>query len=654
MLRKKFLTIVILLAILCSLFPQIVCAREYIAEEKAEDNQVGIGNVTVEKQIESVMMPLEFITGPAALAGAAVVKNATKKAVLYSVAAEGVNLSTTYNGTTAVWMNWPAGRYVFGTADPSEDASYMSKLFGSIPVGIVDMVANKVFEITKTLVVLGINIIVLAFNTQWAASVASLIHDITNSLVDFDEDGFFKLFFLLGICGLVLSMVYKLLKAQLTQALTALLISGLVVALIMGWAAECDRAILWTTGMTDSLAGSSMAMLTNAMPLEEKTSGVDPMNEGLRAAGNAAWRTIVVHPWAAALFGTLEPNNLKLTTQEIDSIKRDMEPEDKEKIKGKELYLDTLYLGAAADDNIRTAVSNAVANPEITEHTGHENASVLMQCSTANAGRFLTVALLTLFPALAFFILAVLIGCSIIFCQFALVVMLIFTPFVLLVALFPDSGWNFALGYGKKMLGFLSVKIIYGLFLGVVLFVGTAASMYIQSKTSTIDQSRLGMAMFFLTIMFAGAALWRKKILDMATSFSVNVQSASSKAMNPAAVISEIRRAKRFLSVADFASDYLTRDKKYKEGTPPRDQDNDSDGGSSPGGGGGGSSPQQSSGAAGNGENSDFSPPFPTSTANENNKEYQRLLRDSLQHSSEYNYQGSEDERSEKGFYRVD
>lgn len=649
--RKKFLVVVIILAIFCSLFPQIACAREFIAEEEAEKNQVGYGDVTVEKQIESVMMPLQVITAPAGLGGA-IAKNATKKVVLYSVSAEGVNLSSKYDGTSAVWMNWPAGRYVFGTADVNKLANFIPTTLDFIPVWIVNMIANKLFDITKTLVVLGLNIIILAFNTHWTDSIAVLVGDIVSKMVDFNNNGFFKLFFLLGICGLTISIIFKLLKAQITQTLTALLISGIMVATIMGWAANCDKAILWMTDMTDSLAGSSMAMLTNAISLDDigqipgkPPLNDDPMNKGLRAAGNAAWQTMVVHPWAAVMFGTLDPNKLKLTTEEWNWLESEIDKTYVDQLKAKgTLYLDSLYLGSAADDKIRTSVCTAIANQEIKDHGEHKGATVLLQCSTANSGRFLWTAFISIFPALAFFILAVLVGCSIIFCQFALIVMLIGIPFVLLVALFPDSGWNFALGYGKRMLGFFSVKIIYGLFLGVVLYVGTAASIFVQTSTGTVDQSQLGTVMFLLTIMFAGAAFWRKKILDMATSFSVNVQS-SSKAINPVSVINEIRRTKRFLGVADFASDYLTRDKKYKEGTPP--SGHDSDGGNSSGGNGGAFS-QQRSVADDNGEVKEGT------TSNENMKAYQRLTRDRLQQSREENDQDIEDERSGKGYYRLD
>jgi len=567
MLNKKLLAAVFLLLFL---LPQVTFAREYIADEEADKNQIGYGNVKVEREVESILAPVNLIAVPTIFAGT-MVSSTAKKVPLYGTAATGGALSTVYSDTSAHWMNWPAGRFVFSTADPSKESGIINKMFGSIPISIISLIANKIFEITKTLTMVGINITVLAFNTNWATSISGVISDITGKMVDFENSGPFKLFFLFSICALTLAISYNFFKAQITQAFTALLVSALVVTAIIGWVANCDRLILGTTQMADELAGSSMAMLTNAFPFDDGTSSGadDSMNKGLRAAGNSAWRVSVVYPWSLTMFGTVDPNTLALTDKEIDNINRELEKKDE--ITGTPTpYLDTVYLAAASDDEARTAICNTIADKDV-DHGSHDNASALMFSSTSNASRFLTTSLMSLFPALAYFVLSVVIGCSMIFCQFALMMMLIFTPFVLLVAMFPGAGWNFALGYFKKMLGLFAIKIFYGIYLGTVLFLGTAVS----SGSQDLANYQLGTVMFFLTVIFAGAVIFRKKVFEIATSVSVNMQNKTTNNTGGTNVISELRKARRWSTAFDAASSYLSQGKNRKATLPPTDNRNE-------------------------------------------------------------------------------
>lgn len=574
MAKKKVIIILVLLTLLCSLFPQFACARQYIAEEPAEENQIGYGDVVVEKEIESVFMPLS----PMGYMGTPPPMEFGKKVVLYSVA-EGKELDKIYNKTGAIWMNWPATRYVFGTADVNKAMSFLKGSFEFIPVGIFTSLANSIFNVTKTLVMMAINIVILAFNTQWAGGVASFMAEVTRDMINFEEDGFFKAIFLFSICGLAVAIVYNMIKSQITQALTAVIISVVVVALIFAYEANCDKLVHGVTEMTDDLAGLSMVTLTKVLPLEEgsQAAGEDPLNEGLRAASNAAWRTMVVYPWAATMFGTLDPNKLKVTEQEWKSIQGEIEDNggilktgtirlgrgDLDKNKS-QLYLDTLYLGAAADDRIKTAICTAVADKDI-DHGEHYSASVLMHCSIMNALRFMGVSVLSLFPAVAFFLLCAIIGGSIIFAQCAIVILLIAAPFVLLCAMVPVVGWNLAIGFLKRMGGFLAVKVLYGFYLGAVLFIGIIAANLIVTPSGNFN---IGTVMFALTVIFLGAIIYRKKFLNMAMSFSVKVQESG----NPAQLINEMRRlvnAIRRTKGLQGGANTVSKMRNWKEGTPP-------------------------------------------------------------------------------------
>lgn len=556
---KRIIAGVLLLFFLLISLP-IANAREYIAEEDAEANRIGYGNIPAEIMLENAFMPVSLLNVSEVEDGAAlavsIAGGGAGNAALYGMDPTLATMIIMYDKTAARWMNWPSGRYIYSTAEPENSSGVINRLFSSIPVSIVSLIANKVFEFTKILVALGINIIVLAFNTNWAGTIATFIGDVTNQLIDFENYGAFKMFFLFGICALTLSITYNFLKAQMTQAFTAFLISVLVLAGIIGWEANCKDIILAATSLTDELGGASMTMLTKAMPMNDTTSTTSDnlLNKGLRAAGNTVWQTIVVNPWAVTLFGTTNPNKLKLTAEEIESINRELETP---LAGGRDYYLDTVYLGAAADDHARTVVCNTIAKANrFVNHGDHSNASMFMSCSSSNATRYLTSSMITTFPALAFFVLAAFIGGSMIICQFMLVVMLVFSPIVLLVALYPNAGWHFAMNFFKKMVGLLGIKVVYGLYLGVVLFMGTAVT-----ANTTVLGNRLGAVMFFLTIIFAGAVIWRKKVFDMAVNLTTKVQDAAGNG----SLLREMRRSRRILALTDTATDYF-----FSRGSEPR------------------------------------------------------------------------------------
>ncbi len=132
---------------------------------------------------------------------------------------------------------------------------------------------------------------------------------------------FARLVFLLGVCGLGVAVVSRLLRGRLTSAVSTVLVAGCVVAAILAYTANCGALVRGLTGFTDALAGGAMAAASAALPLEDgRVRGIqDPLNRGLAAAGNAVWTAAVLLPWSWAEFGTGDPSVLALTEEEWEA-----------------------------------------------------------------------------------------------------------------------------------------------------------------------------------------------------------------------------------------------------------------------------------------------------------------------------------------------
>ena len=94
--------------------------------------------------------------------------------------------------------------------------------------------------------------------------------------------------------------------------------------------------------------------------------------------------------------------------------------------------------------------------------------------SASSAPNHIVVAMLTLLPAIALFFLADTVGLSILVCQIMLAGMLLVLLMFLFALMVPVKGWNLAAKYFRSLAGFFMVKMVYELYLSLVLTIGTA------------------------------------------------------------------------------------------------------------------------------------------------------------------------------------
>lgn len=411
----------------------------------------------------------------------------------------------------ATWENWPEDRYMFHHAPPEKflDIGVVAEkaLYSTI-----EFVANMIFSATKTLVRTSNNIVVLAFHT-----------DIISVMVGWVSDGLLEIFSpsgdltqLLITIGLILLLIYSIfrfLRGQAMAVLTSVIIAVVAVGGVFFFTANARQIIAKTAEATDSLAGVFLSAVGKYTSAGQNVNLDSPMDRGVVAAGQTAWQLMVARPWALGQFGAFDENRLKLTQSEYDILDKKSFPKESQGKIQAGMRLDTLMLGSGPEG--RDAVAEALGRPnkkflwifngKDVDH-GEHNGTMNGFAPTA-AFTHLKIAGLTLLPAIGYALLATLVALSIVLSQVVLAGLMIILPLPLLAAMVPETGWAFSTKYARITLSYFMVKLVYGLYMSLVLAIGTGFA-------NGLMKYNLGGAMLLLTALFGAAALYRKKFLS--------------------------------------------------------------------------------------------------------------------------------------------
>ena|GEM_PF-3047185 len=465
------------------------------------------GDIQSEKELEGQMFTIFGLaaTGAAAMGGPFALLTAGTGAV-------SLGLGQLADPKNATWENWPEGRYVFHHAPPEKflDIGVMAEkaLYSSI-----EFMANMLFSATKTLTRTSNNIIVLAFNTSIVSGMAGWV---SAGLADiFSPQGdLTQVLVMTGLILLIVSSIFKFLRGQAMSALNATIVACLALGGVFLFTAHAQQIIAKTAEATDSVAGVCLSAVGKYTSAGQNINIDDPLNRGVAAAGQTAWQVIVAKPWALGQFGTSDESRLTLTQDEYDTLDKKSFPRESQGKIRPGMRLDTIMLGSGPEG--RSAVAEAVGRPNAkflwvfdgkeVDH-GQHNGTMNGFAPTA-AATHLKIAAFTLLPAIGYALLASLVGLSIVLSQVALAVLLIMLPLALFAAMVPDTGWAFAARYARTTMSFFMVKLVYGLYLSLVLTVGTG---FANAVTNSADN--LGAAMLLLAAIFTAAALGRKKFL---------------------------------------------------------------------------------------------------------------------------------------------
>lgn len=500
--RKKLSRGILAALLLCVfilnalVLPPTAWGRTYPGDQTpAENYQVGERDVFSERLLHSMYLPVNY-----ALTKRAGEELARDTDDTLNVGQTLKDMETRYGKITSslVWLNWPADSYIFVNAPKSGGINFLSKWATNGATSVLNFFANMIFAVTKIFVSLGNNIVFFAFNADWAKQSIGWISETVKGLASpiSGEDGFpyARVVFIILLSVLAVQVVLWMLRGQYMKSLSSVLIAVMCVAGTLIYAAESDRIIGSTLDFTDSLAGISMSAAALLAPEDlvgdTGTENMTTVDRGIISITNSAWVTMVMSPWGWGQFGANDASSLKITPEEWAKIKKltdDIEggtppsgfgkrltiPELDAASKKPGLYADTLFLGG--DDDFRDNVLVALADMKI-NHGNHVKTVVTCAPSTLSAWNHLTAAFWSVLPATAYIVFCCVIALPIILAQVALVILAIFLPLGVMLGLAGDVGVAMMMKYFRWVIAALSVKVGYGLYFGVVMFLVCAVS----------------------------------------------------------------------------------------------------------------------------------------------------------------------------------
>ncbi|OIQ59787.1 hypothetical protein MOTE_10430 [Moorella thermoacetica] len=511
---KRFIAALLLATVmLAAAAPAWAAQRHFIGDESADQNNL-TGDVAAERQMEDFLMPLgasSSITATSIGVGA----GPTFVAGTLLMA-----LSTLANYKGLPWQNWPMGRYLFWHCPPDKWLGFLPRM-SSITLWALDTIANSVFSITKFLVTAGINLMFLTFNSDWLVGMADWVGAAARDIFTFNGKSFADVALEISIVLFLILAMQKLLAGQLAGTVKSLVVAVMALTAVFFYTACAPQLVRGAVSLTDGVAGVALSSAAHFFWQNQNLGQFkSDLDLGLANAGTAAWETCVSDPWAATMFGTSDPNKLKITADEWSIVDKSAFSQDKNKIaeldkkvQDGSLYADTLFL-ASGDDKARDAAAEmlgqSASGRKAIDHGQHPGTVVGFAMSTDAVFRHIGAAIATIFPALAFFLLVGIIGGYLILSQFMLVLLLIFAPAALFAAMVPDAGWAFAVRYFKNMAAFLANKLIFGIYLGGVFALATGVVKGILDNSQAI-----GLAMAVLTLIYGGGLLFAWKFRAM-------------------------------------------------------------------------------------------------------------------------------------------
>jgi hypothetical protein len=329
----------------------------------------------------------------------------------------------------------------------------------------------------------------MAFHADFVPYTIDWITDGTKEMFDPNSD-LAHLIMSCGIFFMLVFAVFKFLRGQLASIVSSMLIAAVAVGGVYFFAANAKPIITEALSTADGLTGIFLSAVGSFTSKGQQINAPSPLDKALVACGQAAWNVIVAAPWSAAQFGTAKESDLILTWSEYDNMdKSDM---DKTKLQPG-MRIDTLYLGTIGPgrDHVLDILSRpsksyasvagiGIGPSHAIDHGNHNGTMVALNANST--GNHILVAGCTLMPAIGYFVLSVMIALPIVLAQFAIVILLLILPGAVMAAMIPEAGWNVSAKYLKTLGSLLFVKLGFGVYLSLVLAIGTSFTMAVMSQ----------------------------------------------------------------------------------------------------------------------------------------------------------------------------
>jgi len=524
------------------------------------------GDIQSEKEMEGQLFKIVGIGSTAMAPGAGPFSS-----ILVGTGAISLGLDQLSKPENAIWENWPMGRYSFHHIPSQKFPGPSAWVEGGL-AGTADLIANMIFDLTKTLTRISLNVTVLAFHTDIVSGMVGWISEGVATIFATDGD-LSQLFIKIGLIFLLVYCGFRFFRGQAMSALSATFVAALAVGSVFFFTANAHQIITGVSRGSDSLAGAFLGAVGEYTASGRNVNIDDPIDRGLVAAGQTAWQAIVAKPWAVAMFGTSDESRLILTQSEYDVLDKSVFPNKSlSKIKPG-MRIDTLFLGSTGDG--RDAVAEALGRPNAkllhvfkgqeVDHGDHPG--TMTGLAPGATITHIMTAFFTFLPAIGYALLTGTVSLSIIVCQALIAGLLLILPVPLFAMMIPETGWSISSQYFRITAGFFLVKLIYGLYLSLVLVVGTGFA------GAVMDQSG-GLAMIILTAVFAAAAIFRKKFLNLLLDAVKNRKASSGGEYDTRKMINTSKTLARKLGVTDMFSDWWFSRKNRSQQNDEKDDTN--------------------------------------------------------------------------------
>lgn len=353
---------------------------------------------------------------------------------------------------------------------------------------VLNGLANMVFSVAQAPVTWGVELVYLAFKTQWLALAASKLAEHSQyfwrGIVG--ESPASSRFISLTVLVLAGIALYYLARARYIAILKGAGIAVLVLVLAFAYFANAGPVLTAVASLTDGLSGVVLSAVGSiaSVPDLPAQDGQAALNIVLQRFGSSMWAGLVAGTWTALQFGTTRPDELYLTDWEYEQVTkntvfkensydpntgRPVDPVNEGWII-KNMRADQLLAAYAYSSPCRSALVNILASHDRgADHGKHPLTAEKM--SPVGKATAITYSLFFLVVALVFFVFCLIIAGSMIVAQVTLMLIALALPLIFLIAMIPEWGWSLGYKAARMALSALMTKIVYGVFLSLVVLV---------------------------------------------------------------------------------------------------------------------------------------------------------------------------------------
>lgn len=378
------------------------------------------------------------------------------------------------------WLNVPMSRIRFDTAE-DQGVGWFSRVTSKNLGGVMASLADGLFIGASMFVNWGIEIIYLAFRSNWIAALASQVTAPTQAMWTnlFGSGLGGSSFFGIIMIALMGFLLVYFARMQFLKIIKAAIMTILILSFAFVYFSNAEKFLLGVSDVTDELSGFVLSAVGGSFTGQSGQSGLDSM---LQSFGQSMWCSLVANSWSVMEFGTSVPQNLLLTEPEFTKMKENttiaansytpgtnppqrIDPFTAGWIKPEASRIDQILLAYSVNNVARGEIVNVLANPDI-DHGKHTIAREKLL--PYNKILCIVFSLIFLLVGLGFFIFCVFIGGSMIIAQIMLLGIALALPIIIFISMIPETGWAFGYKTFRLSVAALGTKVMYGVFLSVI------------------------------------------------------------------------------------------------------------------------------------------------------------------------------------------